>query len=331
MTWMNLGTDKNGKETIHKFEDNASIIIEGLQGSGKSFLATLMLSQMGFRNQLIVDYEGEHFRRLRETPVFSKHRTNWLPSIYECHKPFFDFNTMDRFDLEGLNIPEGGSLVLAKLSRLGVNWEVARKMIEELPTTKDSINRFNQFYNMNLIEPINRITKNSLVNKLEVLDEIFEQKGEEYFIPELWMKYKQVTLNFAFDGMHQSALGRARLFYGKYLHQIWNYLYDFKPVIFVEEAKIFCPNLPEGQSFKSQDKLDQFMLHQRRRTGSMLILVVQDEKLLSLSMQETYSWKIKHMSNDRHGNRWFLLGDNNFWKKGKGRHRAFKVHKLEYL
>ena len=338
MVKINLGRNKYGEDVIWDFPDNTSILIEGLQGSGKSYLSTLILSQLKMRNILILDYEGEHYHRLRKSPCLGDYPSWWLPTIYKCAKPYFPFNEMGRFDLMGLNMPEGGALVLAQLSKVKeASWKDIENMINYLPTSKatqkaNPIQEYNDKYGTTFKDSINAMTKQSLVIKLPILKEIFENEGESYFIPELWKNYKYVSLDFSFKGMEEASISRARLFYGKFIDQFWDYLYQYSPVIFIEEAKIVAPDIAEGlATFRSFSKLNEFQLHQRRRTGSMLICVIQNEELISRTIKNTYAYKISHVFNDVHGRRWFTVGDNNYWKKGSGIHGHFYVHEMGYL
>lgn len=337
MTLINLGKDKNNNNVIWDLPHNTSLVIEGLQGSGKSYIGSLVLSQLLHRNIIIFDYEGEHHKRLRQSPAKSEFPSWWSPTIYRCFDPYFNFQQMGRFDLMGLNIAEGGALILSELAKVDECWDEVKKMIYELPTTRgrkgepDKVIEYNKKWSTRLREPIIAPTKQSLVIKMPILDEIFGTGGELYYLPDLIKDFKHISLDFSFKGMQEAGLSRARLFFGKFLEQIWDHLYEFSPVIFVEEAKIVAPNLNEGETFKSHSKLNEFQLHQRRRTGSMLICVIQDEELLSKSIKNTYAFKIKHQFNDNQNRRWFTIGDNNYWKGSSGKHSHFYVHNLGYV
>ena len=338
-TYLNLGlrksniTGKYDKDCIFTVKSNCSIIIEGNPGSGKTVLCGQIMAQMPHRNMLIVDYNGEHYYRLRQIPVNAKRRSWFLPEIYNAQFPAISPVELTRYDLVSLNLAEGGAIVMQQLLKMpDLTWEKMQKAIIALPVDIKDLVPWNVKNKLAFQSTINRYTKQSLITKLPVLEEIFGHYGIQYNIPAIWKKRRQVCIDFNFSSMNEAAILRSRLYLGKYLEKIWPYLHQFSPVFVIEEAKIPWPRLAESEGiFKSYDRLNSLQLHQRRRTGSMIIAVIQNYNHISLSIQDTYDWRIKHQFTDKANNRYFVIGDMNFFNnEGRGRHAYFKVHNIEY-
>lgn len=203
-----------------------------------------------------------------------------------------------------LGFTEDGLMYLEKIIKEGYHLFKndpikLKKILEDLPTTKDELSNFNTKYNFDLPMPVNYSTKQNIVNRYYHCYEWFynpydgKETKNHYNFKQEFLKINHLIIDLSLGHGHTDK-NRAMALCGYVLSQLREINFITKPLYVFEEVKELLPpmdNYPDALLPSSIVEIYALMTLDPK-TGCALMMIMQSENMIFRKCLEQYYIKI---------------------------------------
>jgi len=260
-----IGTNVFTKQPVY-FEERGTWNIINILGmpriSWKTTKAmTLITTISKTRPCLVFDYANEYHNMLR--PNMTATNPDYVKNCVIIDDLGMEVSEMNKKeDWDGLGFPPETSRMLAKMAEKTEAHNndplEFRRMLLKLPETSKGVGPYNEEFNLDeetkLYAPVNKAVKEAILNRLDVIKNLFLGKNKIENWLSLLENHDCVIVNLQLQGQQDYGVARAKV--GKILEKMMQEEKRFmqiRPAIFFEEADTLAPRLTETDSVPSSN------------------------------------------------------------------------------